>query len=477
MQNIWQNIKKLKYPTLNDDLTCDVLIIGGGMSGILTAYYLNNSNLKVTLVEMNKIGQGTSGFTTGKINIIQGNTYNDLINNFGFNKAKKYLDSQLYGLSLIKENIVKNNIACNFEKTDSYVFTNDKSNIEKINKLKSFFDKTNYKTHIIKNLPINYQVIYGLKGEGYVFHPLKYLYGIANKIKGNIYENTKVINFIKEKNHYIVYTNKNKIKTKYLVFACNYPFFVFPGLMPLKLSTYKSYVWAAESLNQHFDAISIDNPNISIRYFENNLILGGFSHRTTTNINYKQNYLKLKNILKQNFNLKTTCIWSTTDVKTNDFLPFIGLISDNLYIVTGFNKWGMINSTLAGKIISNLILKKDNEYTELFQFHRALSKEKIKSLAYDSFYLTKRFISDKIKKNKNFYKECEVIKINGINYGVYTDENNQKHYAKNTCPHMGCTLIFNRQDKSWDCPCHASKFDIDGNILKGPSKNDIKKEN
>lgn len=476
MRSIWENVSKEKYQALEKNIETDVLIVGGGLSGILTAYYLNNSNLKVTLVEMKEIGSGSSGYTTGKINIMQGNTYYNLLNNFGFNKTLKYLNSQLYGLNLIRENIKINNINCDFEKTDSYVFTNDHNNINKIKKLKDFFDKTGYKTEIIKNLPNNYPSIYGIKGDGYVFHPLKYLYNIASICKSTIYENTTVKNFIKEDGNYIVYTENYKIKTKYLVFASNYPFFITPGLMPFKLSTYKSYALSTKYNNMHFDAISIDEPVKSIRFWENNLILGGYSHKTAIKLNYKKDYIKLKKDLHDNFKLKSEYSWSTTDIKTNDFLPYIDSLHDNMYIITGFNKWGMINSTLAGKIISDLIKNKDNEYTSLFSLHRALSKEKIKSFVTDSYLITKRYISGKLKRNMDFYKKSEIIKIDGVNYGVYTDEEGKKHYVKNNCPHMGCTLIFNNNDLTWDCPCHASKFDIDGNLLKGPSKDDIKKE-
>ena len=474
MQSIWQNIPKKKYPALDKNIETDVLIVGGGLSGVSVAYYLNDSNLKVTLVEMGEIGSGSSGYTTGKINIIGGNTYNNLLNNFGFNKAKKYLDSQLYGLSLIKENIKTNSINCDFEKTASYVFTNDNNNINKIKALKSFFVKTDYKTEIVKNLPNNYPCLYALKGDGYVFHPLKYLYALIDKCQANIYENTTVTNFIKEDDYYIVYTNHGLIKTKYLVFASNYPFFIIPGLMPFKLTTYKSYAVSAKCNNMHFDAISIDEPIKSIRFSGNNIILGGYSHKTTVKLNCRKNYLALKKDLHDNFQLKSEYAWSTTDIKTNDFLPYIGLLTNGLYIIIGFNKWGMINSTLAGKIISDLINNKDNDYAPLFNLHRALSKEKIKSFITDSFLISKRYISGKIKRNMDFYNKSEIIKINGINYGVYTDDKGKKHYVKNNCPHMGCTLIFNNNDLTWDCPCHASKFDISGNILKGPSNKNIK---
>ncbi len=458
MKSIWQNIDKPTFSSLNKNLETDVLIIGGGLSGIMTAYYLNNSNLKVTLVEMNDIGSGASGLTTGKLNYVQGNTYNNLINNFGIKKAQMYLKSQLDGLNLIKENFKE------LEEVDSYTFTNDETKIKDLINIKNFLIKNNI-TVTEENLPLDLPQKYSIKTKAYVFHPLKYLYKIAKECEADIYENTRVLSFEKVDDLYAVRTEGNTIKTKYLICATQYPFFIVPGLLPFKLCTYKSYALSAPHPNLKIEALSIDDENKSIRFYKDNIIYGGLSHKTTYNLN-KQ--MKLKKIFKNYFKIKPEYMWNTTDIKTNDFLPQIGKLKDNLFIITGFNKWGMINSTLAGKIISDLLTNKENEYIKLFNPNRSLSLEKIKSFFTDGYLTAKYFLT---AKNNNF----TLVKKNGIKYGLYTDNYNQPHMVLNKCPHLGCPLTFDKNNLIWECPCHGSRYSLDGELLKGPSVKDIKK--
>lgn len=474
MTTIWKNIPKLNFKSINEDLETDVLIIGGGLAGVMTAYYLNNSNLKITLAEMNEIGNGSSAYTTGKLTIFQSDIYNEISKNYNFNKATAYLNSQIYGLNLVLENIKSNNISCDLEKTNSFIFTDNENNKTKIKQLKSFFDKNNIETQLTNELPNNFPCKYAIKGNGYVFNPLKYLYKITEKCNADIYEHSTINNIKKIKNYYVADCNNKQIKAKIIVVATQYPFFIIPGLLPFKLSTYKSYALSAPMRNLKFDAISIDYPYYSIRYHKNNIIFGGNSHKTFTKIDYQKNLKKIEKDFTYFFNSNPKYKWMTSDVKTNDILPFIGQVKDNVYIITGFNKWGMINSTLAGKIISDLITNTPNKFEKLFVTNQKLSKIKIKNEFINSCLILKRYITEKIIKNKKFYNKSKIIKINGINYGIYIDKKGNKHTVLNKCPHMGCSLIFNNEDLTWDCPCHASKFDIHGNCIKGPSNKNIK---
>ena len=197
----------------------------------------------------------------------------------------------------------------------------------------------------------------------------------------------------------------------------------------------------------------------------------------SNNINYEERQNELDNKFKKLFNLDVNYKWSTHDLISNDYLPIFGEVEDSLFISTAFNKWGMTNSVLSSKILSDLILKKDNDFSKLFMPNRKITLERSINFIKDTLNITKIFVATKINKNKSFYTDrVKFININGKNYGVYIDENNQKHVIRNLCPHMKCSLLFNFMDKTWDCPCHGSKFDIDGNVIKGPSVYDIKKD-
>ena len=167
--------------------------------------------------------------------------------------------------------------------------------------------------------------------------------------------------------------------------------------------------------------------------------------------------------------------YHTHDIMTYDNLPFIGEVSKNLYIMTGFNKWGNTNGTIGGKLISDLILNKENIYQNIFNPKRNLSLDKIKNITLFNIRVSSRYIINKINPHMSYYDDNVKIKmINGKRCGVYIDENKKEHIVSNICPHMKCNLVFNYLDKTWDCPCHASRFDIDGNVINGPSVFDIK---
>jgi len=158
---------------------------------------------------------------------------------------------------------------------------------------------------------------------------------------------------------------------------------------------------------------------------------------------------------------------------TPDSLPYIGRVNsndDNLLMATGFNKWGMTNGTISGKVISDIIMKKENPYIELFNPHRKLTKDKVINLIVYNFINSKTYILTKMKKEYKFYhNNVRIEEIEGKKIGIYTDKKNIEHKVSITCPHMKCNLVFNNVDKTWDCPCHGSRFDMDGNVLFGPS--------
>lgn len=189
--------------------------------------------------------------------------------------------------------------------------------------------------------------------------------------------------------------------------------------------------------------------------------------------NVKENFKPLLENLKK-IKLKPSYIWTNEDIITNDFLPYIGKIDDNLYIGTGYNTWGMTNGSLAGKIISDLILNKENKYKNIFNPRREMPISNIVNITYDLFSSTKPFVENKLVKNKAFYtKNIKFAKRNGKNIAIYIDDHEKKHIVYNTCPHMKCSLIFNEVELTWDCPCHSSRFNLDGKCIKGPSKYDI----
>lgn len=486
--SIWRkNISKNNYDNKIEDFNTDVLIIGGGLAGISTAFYLKDSNMDVCLIESNKIGSGTTSLTTGKITYLQDTIYSQLESMYNFTISKKYLDSQIYASNLIKENVDKYKIDCDYKKNDSYIFVYNNEDKKKIDKEYNILNKMNINVSKIKTIPNIFNNIYGIKvSNTAVFNPVKYINFLVSKLneKVKIYENVRALEIEKNSSKYIVRTTSNVIKAKYVIVCTHYPFFVVPGLIPFRTHIEKSHVIASKIDEiQDFNAISVGNEVYSIRYHKDKdsyVIFAGESYKMSNHIDYEKRQEELRLKFRKIFNLKPNYEWSIHDITSNDLLPIIGSVNDNnpnLLIATAFNKWGMTNSVLAGKIMSDIVLKNDNEYIDLFNPKRKITLKRSENFIVDSFNISKIYLSTKLNKNKSFYNDrVKFENINGKSYGIYIDKNNKKHIVRNLCPHMKCSLIFNYMDKTWDCPCHGSRFDIDGNIIKGPSVYDIKKD-
>ena len=473
--SIWlKDIEEQRSPSLKKDKKVDVLIIGGGITGMSIAYELANSGLNICLVEKNIIGHVVTSRSTAKLTYLQETIYSDLTKYHSKDIAKKYLKSQIEAIRTV-ENIVKTNkIDCDFTKVSSYIFANNDKNIGKILKEKKILQSFGIKVSECRVLPNDLKckkAIYLYSTA--VFHPLKYLQGlkriISNKI--DIYENTKINKIRKENNTYICEAGNNKIVAKKVIIATHYPYFLKPYLFPLKSSLEKSYITAYKTNNNlSFSAITVGKPTESYRYHNNYEIYLSDSHNISFKNNIYNHYQNLTNRLKK----EPEFFWSNKDIITIDKLPYIGRLKSELYIATGYNTWGMTNGVIAGKVIADLVLNKQNEYIELFNPHRSTGMLKIFKYILNIFNNTSSFIVSKIYKNKSYYKKVKFSKIGKDNVGIYIDENNKKHIVYNRCPHLKCGLIFNEIEKTWECPCHGSRFDIDGNCLEGPSNYNIK---
>lgn len=458
------NIKKYENNNMSKDT--DILIIGGGITGLTTSYFLKESNYKVTLIDKGKIGCGITFKTTGKVSYLQGDIYSKLNKLFNKKISKLYFNSQIDGIKIIKEIVSTNNIDCDLEKVLSIIFTLEDKNIKKINKEKDILKKFGVKVNDVKDNRIKGGISVD---DTYIFNPIKYINSLVKILekKINIYENVLANDIKKVQDYYLVSTSSGVIKTKIIVVACHYPFFIIPSFIPLKTYVKREYVNACQLENKHFTAISIDNSLHSIRFYKDYIIYGSNKHKLTSKMDYKENYDESRKEFIKYFHKEPEYTWMNQDIVSNDMLPFIGEIDSNLFVATAFNGWGMTCGTISGKIISDLILHKKNKYKELFNPKRN-NFNLIFSSTIGSFSYLKAYVVSLFKKNNPEY-----IKIQGINYGVYKDDDGQKHYIKLICPHMKCHLVFNREAKTWDCPCHGSRFDIDGNLIEGPAKKNI----
>lgn len=473
-QSIWKDVKTVEYEPLKENISVDVLIVGGGITGLSVLYHFKDSGLSVALVEENICGHGVTSKSTAKITYLQDNTIMNIANFLDEKTAEKYIRSQKYAVEHLADIIEKEKIDCNLERTTSYLFTNTKKGTKKLCELTELLRNTGSQVCDCKEVPFDEPFKKAISvEETYVFHPLKYVIALKKKFAGKVYEHTRVEKIEKTDDHYTIFANGCRVETKYVVLASHYPYFLIPYFFPLKSHIEVSYL-GAEPIAEYasYSAINIDKPTVSMRF-----------HRDGQKIYrlYLSNSLPSCQIssIEENFSFLTDksnfdYVWSNNDIITADYLPYIGPLTKNdstILLATGYNTWGMTNATLAGKIISDEILGIKNEYREICSPHRHMNLSKMIRFPLDISASALAYIKS-TKNNKN-NGSVRYDTIDGKRVAIYRDKNGVEHIVLNRCPHMKCGLVLNETELTWDCLCHGSRFDIDGHVIEGPSNCDI----
>ena len=467
-KSIW-GYDKEKYNYTKKNIDCDVLIIGGGMCGMTTLLMLLDSDKKVVLIDSNRVGSGITCKTTGKFSVMQEYNYQKIAD-ISKNLAFDYMHSQVYSVKKLLRLIKKYDIPCDLNKNYSYLFTNSSDNIKKIIDEKNLLDNV-LKCSIIDKLPNGYPCLYGIKSDhSFVFNPIKYISFIKNlcKDKFNIYEYTSALSITRKLDYFLVKTNKNKITAKKVIICTHYPILVKKLFFPLVTSITKEYVVCGETNDVYnSNMICNDGNAVSMRYYKNNMIYASGNDLLGGILNHKKNINEVVNDFKRHFNYPIKYTWYNYDITSTDYLPIIGEVSKDIFIATAFNKWGMTNSVLSASILSDLIKGNKNKYADVFSVKR---KSLINTACIKNMF--DNVVTYFKPKKKNITYEY----IDGVKYAVYTDNDGVCHKIIDKCPHLGCGLIFNEVDKTWDCPCHGSRYDIDGRVIHGPSSLSIKKK-
>ena len=367
MNSLWLNEKtKEKFPELEKDLETQVCIIGAGILGISTAYYLTQKGYNVTILERDKIANRVTGHTTAKITSQHGLIYHYLLNQYGKEFARKYYLANQKSIQEIEKIITQNQIECDFERQNSCVYTTNQSEIEKIEEELQALKELDIEASKTEKTSLPFEIVSGIEFKNQAqFNPIKYIDGLVKQIidsKGKIFENTICYDVKRVGDSYICYTENNTVKAQYVVLASHYPFINFPGVYFAKMYQSSSYVIEIDTKSELFDGmyINIQSPIYSFRTAKDGnkkiLLLGGGDHKTGENTSYQDSYGLLEEKAKQWYpNCEIKYRWSTRDCITLDKIPYIGEFSNtlpNMYVGTGFNKWGMTSSNLQFQFLS-----------------------------------------------------------------------------------------------------------------------------
>lgn len=430
MESVWEKTaQKPRFDALPGNKSTDVLIVGGGIAGILCAWKLKNAGVDCLVAEAKQICGGITKNTTAKITLQHGLCYHKLIKTIGQEKASLYLEAQILAGKAYAKLCEK--IDCDYETRDSYVYSrNDRTKIQReIIALCKLGADADFAT--AGELPFAVAEAVRIKDQAQ-FHPLKFLYAIAKDLP--VYEDTKVMELKPGK----AVTNHGEITYKKVIIATHFPMLNKHGSYFLKLYQHRSYVLALKNA-QSLDGMYVDEceKGLSFRSFGELLLLGGGGHRTG-----KQGgcWQELEEFAKKYYpNAKAVGKWATQDCMTLDGVPYIGQYAKStpdVYVATGFQKWGMTNAMVAADILCNLVQGIPNPYAQVFSPSRSILRPQLAVNAFES------------------------------TLGLLTP-------TAPRCPHLGCALKYNPQEHTWDCPCHGSRFTEKGELIDNPATDDL----
>lgn len=482
-RSFWQLEKGPRFAPLSGDTKVNTVIVGAGMCGLLCAYVLHQKGVSdIAVIDANEVCSGVTANTTAKITSQHGLIYSKLMHGMGDELAAMYADANEKAVKQFREIIAKENIDCDFNSCSAWVYTAMDKNLQAIEDeveaakklgINAVFDT---KTE----LPLDVKGAVKFPDQAY-FHPLKFAFRICDiltKTGCKIYTNTTAT----AAEEGVVYTDKGNIHAEHIISCSHYPFIDKRSLIFTKIFQERSYVLALKETN-------------AIRDMYLDCVDGGFSFRPQKDVNnedmvlfgaydhksgHEDKTLHFDSLKKEAAkcypNGTIAYIWSAQDCMTHDKIPYIGRYKsagENIYIASGFNKWGMTSSMVAADVISDLITKGAGMSSPVFSINRLDFGLQAKSFARETVDIAGNFLThltradERLSNIKN--DEGGIVEIDGKRTGVYKDNNGELFAVKPVCTHMGCAVKWNSDENTWDCTCHGSRFDYEGNVIGGPA--------
>lgn len=447
MESIWTAETEIrKREPLAEDLETQAVVIGAGLAGMLTAYYLEQAGIQAVVLEADRIGRGQTKNTTAKITSQHGLVYDRLIRTFGHSMAKHYAQANEAAIEEYERLVLELGIDCDFVRCPAYLYSQEETVLLKreTEAAKRLGITASFDTR--SELPFPVAGVTKFEGQAR-FQPLKFLEKIGEKV--TVYEQTKALKV--EGNQVI--TDRGRITAKHIVFAAHFPFANMPGYYFARMYQERSYVVALEGAGALEGMyLGIDPGGLSFRPQGELLLLGGGSHRTGLNKGGGKYEMLRSKAADLYPDCREIASWSAQDCVTLDGIPYIGRFSrrePEWYVATGFGKWGMTSSMVSARVLTALIAGQDCPEADIFSPKRRFTMQAAKELAIHSGHTVKGLAKHILPAGTG-----EVIP---------------------NCPHMGCRLEWNMDEDSYDCPCHGSRFDKKGRLLDGPAQTDCQR--
>jgi glycine/D-amino acid oxidase-like deaminating enzyme/nitrite reductase/ring-hydroxylating ferredoxin subunit len=473
------------------DLEVDVAVLGGGITGLTTALLLVQAGASVAVIEAGRIACGVTGYTTAKVTSLHGLTYAKLISGtFGAQGARTYGEANQAGLELIARLVEELRIDCDFERLPAFTYTEDPQRVSAIEEEVEAAQQAGLPASFSTQIGLPFPVQGAVRVEDQAqFHPRRFCLGVAEAIAaggGQVFEQTRALN-LRPGASCTVHTEHGRLRANHVVLATHLPFFDPSGLFA-KTSPSRSYALAVTLAGPAPPGmyLSADAATRSVRPLvagSHQAVLAGEEHKTGHGPDTSRHYQALEAWARERFPIRSVDYrWSAQDYLPADNVPYIGRLIPGygrLHVATGFKKWGMTHSAVAAMLLRDQITGRPNPWSGLFRATRLHPLASAKELAVHNLDVSMRFAVDRLLTARPAPArdlppgEAGIRDLNGEKVAAYRDPGGRLHAVSGRCTHLGCLVAWNAAERSWDCPCHGSRYTYDGQVIQGPAVDDL----
>jgi glycine/D-amino acid oxidase-like deaminating enzyme/nitrite reductase/ring-hydroxylating ferredoxin subunit len=471
------------------EVPVDVAIVGAGICGLSLARLLTSSGASVAVVEAGSLAAGATGNTTAKISALQGVTLAELRGKVGPERTSMYAAANLAAVDRVAGFVADDGIDCDFERAPACTYATDAPGADAVAREHEAAREAGLSARLglAPELPFATTAAVWLDDQAQ-FHPRQYCLGLADAIGragGRVLSHVRVLSVDDRDDGCTLSTDHGELHAERVVLATHLPFLDSGGFFA-RAHPYRSYAIAARTAGPRLAGMYINTggPTRSLRStLDGWTIIGGEGHKVGHDNDTTDRYEALEAWARTTFGgAEIGHRWSAQDYLSLDGVPYVGRLSachDRVYVATGFRKWGMTNGTAAAMVLDDLLSGRDNPWAETFDATRLAPGASIASLVTENLEVGKRLVGDRIRTihpppaEDLVAGEGGIRRLGGQTVAAYRDDHGGLHAVEANCTHLGCRLMFNTAERSWDCPCHGSRFDVDGQVLEGPAVDDL----
>jgi glycine/D-amino acid oxidase-like deaminating enzyme/nitrite reductase/ring-hydroxylating ferredoxin subunit len=476
------------HPSLDGDAHADVAVLGGGIVGITTALLLAEAGASVVLLEAERLAGGVSGFTTAKVTSQHGFVYARLRSKHGAEAARRYGEANQAALAWIAARVERDGIDCDFRRQPAYAYVTSASERSRVEDEAEAAAEAGLPATLVETTPLPCAVEAAVRFDHQAeFHPRRYLHALAERLTdagARIFERSRAVEVGGLDGRQVVKTPGGRAFADRVIVATHYPFLdrslAFARLRPQRSYAITCRIAGAPPTGMH---ISGDSPTRSVRAVpvggEELLLVGGEGHKTGTERDTDLRYERLEAFAREHWDVVSVAHrWSAQDPITADLLPYVGALTprnDRVLMATGFAKWGMTGGTAAALVLADLALGRSAMWAELFDPNRFTPRASAHRLVTENAQVAARFVGDRLRRgdarslDEIAPGEGAIVRRDGEQVAAYRDDDGTLVAVSARCTHLGCLVTFNDAERSWDCPCHGSRFAPDGAVLEGPA--------